>query len=89
MSPKLLHGHAKIEVELESAEIAKTLYLALKPETKSVQSERANTKLDLRDNLLLIDVKAEDLTALRAAINSFLAWLSGSRKAIKVVGENS
>ena len=84
-----MHGHAKIEVELESAEIAKTLYLALKPETKSVQSERANTKLDLRDNLLLIDVKAEDLTALRAAINSFLAWLSGSRKAIKVVGENS
>ena len=89
MSPKLLNGHAKIEVELESAEIAKTLYLALNPETKSVHSERADTHLELRENKLIIDVEAEDLTALRAAINSFLAWLSGSRQVIKAVEETS
>jgi tRNA threonylcarbamoyladenosine modification (KEOPS) complex Pcc1 subunit len=88
MSPKLVNGHAKIEVELETVEIAKTLFLALNPETESVQSERANTKLELKDNLLIIEVEAEDLTALRAALNSFLAWLSGCRKTLEAVDES-
>jgi tRNA threonylcarbamoyladenosine modification (KEOPS) complex Pcc1 subunit len=83
MNPKLLNGHAIVEIELESAELAKTLFLALNPETKSVPSERANTQLDIKDNLLIIDVEAEDLTALRAALNSFLAWLSGCKKTLK------
>jgi len=85
MNPKIVNGHAIVEIELESAEVAKTLFSALNPETKSVPSERADTKLNLNDNLLIIDIQAEDLTALRAALNSFLAWLSGCRKAIKAV----
>jgi tRNA threonylcarbamoyladenosine modification (KEOPS) complex Pcc1 subunit len=85
MSPKLVNGHAIIEIELESPEIAKTLFLALNPETESVPSERATTQLRLKGNSLTIDVEAEDITALRAAINSFLAWLSGCKKAFKVV----
>jgi tRNA threonylcarbamoyladenosine modification (KEOPS) complex Pcc1 subunit len=85
MNPKLVNGHATIEIELESVDIAKNLFLALKPETKSVPSERAKTQLSLQGNLLVIDIEAEDLTALRAALNSFLAWLSGCRKAIKAL----
>lgn len=85
MSPKLINGQATIEIELESAEIAKTLFLALIPETKSAPSERAKTRLNLKDNLLVIDIEAEDLTALRAALNSFLSWASGCQKAIKAL----
>lgn len=87
MSLKLVNGHATIEVELESVEIAKTLFLALNPETKSVPSERATTKLKLKDNLLIINIESEDLTALRAALNSFLAWLAGCQKAIEALKE--
>lgn len=85
MSLKLVNGHAIIEIELESAEIAKTLFLALNPETKSVPSERATTLLLVKENILSIDIEAEDLTALRAALNSFLAWLSGCQQLIRVL----
>ena len=85
MNPKLLNGHATIEIELESVELAKTLFSALNPETKSVPSERADTQLNLNGNILEIDIRAVDLTALRAALNSFLAWLSGCEKVIKAV----
>jgi tRNA threonylcarbamoyladenosine modification (KEOPS) complex Pcc1 subunit len=83
MNPGLEGGHVSIEIELESDEVAKNLFLALNPETKSVPSERAITQLSIKGNILIIDVEAEDLTALRAAVNSFLAWLSGCQKVLK------
>ncbi|MGD2073163.1 MAG: KEOPS complex subunit Pcc1 [Candidatus Thorarchaeota archaeon] len=85
MTPGLVNGHVTVEIELESDKIAKNLFLALNPETKSVPSERAVTQLTVKGNMLIIDVEAEDLTALRAAINSFLAWLSGCQKVIKAM----
>lgn len=85
MKPRLVNGHAIVEVELDSPEVAKTIFNALIPETKSVPSERARTQLRLDSNLLIIDIEAEDLTALRAALNSFLAWLSGCKKALNAV----
>jgi KEOPS complex subunit Pcc1 len=85
MKPRFVNGHAIVEVELDSPEVAKTIFSALIPETKSVPSERARTQLRLDGNLLIIDIEAEDLTALRAALNSFLAWLSGCKRALKAV----
>ena len=44
---------------------------------------------DQDGDLLIITIDAGDLTALRAAMNSFLAWISGSVRAVEsVTGQN-
>jgi tRNA threonylcarbamoyladenosine modification (KEOPS) complex Pcc1 subunit len=82
-------GRAILEIELESEALASILCAALIPETQSVSSERATTSVSTKGSTLIIDVTAGDLTALRAAMNSFMAWVSGSAGAVSsVTGQN-
>ena len=72
----LTHASAELVIDFESEETAKQVYLALEPETQTVSSERAITKLRVDEGKLHLQINASDLTALRAAMNSFLAWIS-------------
>jgi len=75
-----------IEIPLESKKTAEILLSALKPETKSGPSDRATTQVSVRDHILVIEVEAADITALRAAMNSYIAWVSACIKSIDQVG---
>ena len=78
-------GHSILEIPLESEHIANILYSALLPETESIPSERATTTVYVRNSSLYIEVNASDLTAMRAALNSFIAWISACMRTISSV----
>jgi KEOPS complex subunit Pcc1 len=81
----MLGGHAVLEIDLESSQMAETIKRALEPETDSVPSERSATRVRSEGTRLIIEITAEDLTALRAAMNSYLAWVSGSKRALESI----
>ena len=81
--------HANLEIPLESPELAKVIHDAICPETNSAPSDRARVKVTIHSSVLILEISAEDLTALRAAMNSYLAWISGCvRAAESVTGQN-
>ena len=86
MSSNLVAGKSIIEIPLESKKTAEIVLAAIRPETKSGPSDRATTQVSLRDTVLIIEVKAGDITALRAAMNSYIAWVSACIKSIEQIG---
>lgn len=85
MSSNLVAGKSVIEIPLDSKKTAEIILAALKPETKSGPSDRATTQVSLQDTVLIIEVEAGDITALRAAMNSYIAWVSACIKSIEQI----
>ena len=85
MSATLVAGKSVIEIPFESKKTAEIILAALRPETKSGPSDRATTQVSLRDSALIIEVEAGDITALRAAMNSYIAWVSACVKSIEQI----
>ena len=67
---------ALIEISLSDEEALKGLFYPIKPELKDRVSERINVNGRLEGPRLIIEISASDITALRAAINSYLRILS-------------
>ncbi|MHA1215917.1 MAG: KEOPS complex subunit Pcc1 [Candidatus Thorarchaeota archaeon] len=89
MSEILLHGTVVLHIDLESEEMARTVFEALAPETHAAPSERARTKIEIQGTTIVLHIEAGDLTALRAAMNSFLSWVSACQRAVaSVTGQN-
>jgi tRNA threonylcarbamoyladenosine modification (KEOPS) complex Pcc1 subunit len=63
---------------------ARAIAAALAPE--AAQSEVPKTRGDVRadGDALLVDIMAEDLPSLRAAVNSHLRWIDAAEKAARV-----
>ncbi len=51
--------------------------LALEPEAKTPSSDRSNTVIDVSGNQLVLTTDADDVSALRANLNSYLRWVEG------------
>lgn len=85
MSPSDVRGNSILEIPLESERIAKILYSALLPETESIPSERATTSVSVKGSSLIVEIVANDLTAMRAALNSYIAWISACMKTIESI----
>ncbi|MFW9913275.1 MAG: KEOPS complex subunit Pcc1 [Candidatus Thorarchaeota archaeon] len=82
-------GRAVIEIPMESEEIAVTIRSAIEPETNSAPSDRARAEVIVRGSVLVIQISSSDLTSLRAAMNSYIAWVSASLETIHaVLGQN-
>ncbi len=84
---KRLAGHAALKIEVPSENTADILYRALMPETESVPSDRASVIVSISGSSIILEIQAGDLTALRASMNSFLSWISGSLRALVSVQE--
>ncbi|MHA2004654.1 MAG: KEOPS complex subunit Pcc1 [Candidatus Thorarchaeota archaeon] len=83
------NGRAVIEIPLESEELADMIRSALNPETDSAPSDRARTEVAVSGSTLIIQISSGDLTSLRAAMNSYIAWVSASLDTIDaVLGQN-
>jgi len=90
MNDELIQAcNSMIIMDLGTTELAKIIHNALEPETLSVPSDRARAKLTVKGATLAIRIEAKDLTALRAAMNSYLAWISGSLGAIESVTDKN
>ena len=82
---RILSCKSSLMVDVETIDLARILHEALQPETLSVPSDRARATLTAQGNILHIQIDADDLTALRAAMNSYLAWVSASLGVILLV----
>lgn len=89
MKPSLVSLQANLEVPMGSGELAKIIYDAIIPETRSAPSDRAEVKVSVRSSVLFLEISAEDLTALRAAMNSYLAWISGCMRTVESVASQN
>ena len=76
MEPHPSTTEARILVEAPR-EIVDILIAALKPELASGISDRSRVVLERSDRGLVIRAVADDVTALRAAVNSYLYWVQG------------
>jgi KEOPS complex subunit Pcc1 len=66
---------AILKVNLPSERISETIQRALEPETKTSLTDRSRMKLSREGKTVTLVFKAEDTTALRASMNSYLNWL--------------
>lgn len=76
MKPRQNQAEARILVEA-SQKTVKVILGSLKPELESGISDRSKVKIEATEKGLLIEVAADDMTALRAAVNSYLYWIQG------------
>lgn len=84
----VLGGDAVIEIDLGSEERAKILQRALEPETNAI-TDRSTTRVSVSGSKMTLKISANDLTAMRAAINSFLSWISACERTLdSVIGQN-
>lgn len=75
MEPRT-QAEAKILVEAPRGAVD-IIIKALRPELESGISDRSKVLLKVSPKGLLIEVSADDITALRAAVNSYLYWVQG------------
>jgi KEOPS complex subunit Pcc1 len=74
--PRRSIAEAKILVEAPSS-VVEIIIDALRPELESSISDRSSVVIEASKKGLVIKVVAEDMVALRAAVNSYLYWIQG------------
>lgn len=79
-----IETESKIELSFKDNETAQIVYDSLKPEELLPKSTRAEININIRENILSLDIDARDTAALRATINSFLRWAAVARDMTKV-----
>lgn len=76
--------HATVTVEL-ATNLAEMVEGSLLPEVESPTSERSIVKVTVDGGVLKVTVEASDVSALRAALNSYLRWVSAILDVVETV----
>ncbi|TXT53955.1 MAG: hypothetical protein BAJATHORv1_100040 [Candidatus Thorarchaeota archaeon] len=84
-SGPIISCQANLELDFENSTTAQLVLEALLPESDSIPSDRAIATLSAKGSILSIDITASDLTALRASMNSYLAWASSCQRALELL----
>jgi tRNA threonylcarbamoyladenosine modification (KEOPS) complex Pcc1 subunit len=80
-------AEAKILVETPRSAVD-IIIKALEPELESDISDRSKVLIKASEKGLVIEVSAEEDTALRAAVNSYLYWIQGIMDIIQKTKKN-
>lgn len=65
--------------------LARALHGALSPETGS-EVPKTRSRCALEADGLRVDIDADDLSSLRAALNSYLRWADAAERAARIAG---
>jgi tRNA threonylcarbamoyladenosine modification (KEOPS) complex Pcc1 subunit len=76
LKPRLTQAEAEIQIEATS-DTVKVLIESLQPELEHAVSERSTVNITFNNKGIVIGITADDVTALRAAVNSYLYWVRG------------
>lgn len=68
-----VEAHADVEIEVPE-ELANILLLSLQPEVERPSSVRSSVSIKAMGRILNLRIRASDISALRAALNSYLHW---------------
>lgn len=86
MFSKDLSTEANAEISVVASErLARIMEGSLLPEAERPTSERSNVSVMTEDSHLMIRIEASDVAALRAAVNSYLRWVSAILEAVETV----
>ncbi|MFW9958340.1 MAG: KEOPS complex subunit Pcc1 [Candidatus Odinarchaeota archaeon] len=85
MSTTDIKSRSVLEIPVESEQKAMILYSALLPETESIPSDRATSTVTVNGSSLIVEIEANDLTAMRASLNSFVAWISACLRTLDTI----
>jgi len=80
---------AVIRLSFQSEKYLKTVLDALKPETRKSASCRSETKVEEEDGNLVVRFEAKDTSALRAAVNAYLRWISLTQSILESINNLS
>ncbi|MEM1574423.1 MAG: KEOPS complex subunit Pcc1 [Nitrososphaerota archaeon] len=78
---------AKIIFNIPEKE-ASIILKSLLPEIMNPATNRSKINLLIRNGELLMDIEAKDMTALRAALNSYIRWINMIIETLGVIEEN-
>ncbi len=76
-----------ITIPFEDARSAASVLGAVQPEMGFSPSGRTRVKIWREDSSILIDVLSEDITSMRAAVNSYLRWLILASRIADMAGD--
>jgi len=66
-------AYTSLNIEIKTNEQVRDILLsAIKPEAEDVRSRRTKVEVGYKDDYFLLSIHAEDITAARAAVNSFI-----------------
>ena len=71
-----LSVYAVVTITLDDS-LLEAVRLALEPEVKTPSSDRSTTSIDVSLDRLVLKTDANDVSALRASLNSYLRWVEG------------
>ena len=74
---------ANIELDLMDENVSKSIFDGVLPDHETVPYERSKVTFNREGSKLKLVIEAEDLSALRGTVSSYLRWISTSRKLIK------
>lgn len=66
----------KMEIELSDEKECRVVYLSIKPEVKSVISKDTSIDMSIRGKRLVIYIRSDSISKLRAAVNSYGRWIA-------------
>ena len=72
-----------IKLDFREENITKSIFDGVLPEHKTVPYERSKVTFNREGSKLKLVIEAEDLSALRGTVSSYLRWISTSRKLLK------
>ena len=80
-----IRAKATIRLKFASEKQLEALFCALKPETNTIETRRANVNLRKETCFLTLTVEAGDTVALRATLNAYLHWIQSTLSVIDVL----
>ncbi len=82
-----MKGSASLLLRLGDANTAETVRSALLPEILGFQSPRSEVSLELICESLLLEIRADDVSSLRAVLNSYLRLIQCAEETIRIFSE--
>jgi tRNA threonylcarbamoyladenosine modification (KEOPS) complex Pcc1 subunit len=78
-----MKANASIRLKFQSKDQIDSIFKALEPETRAPVSSRSSVKMIKEGDSLNLIFEAQDTSALRAAINSYLHWILLTREVLE------
>ena len=76
----MLAGRARLLLELEDERLAEVVFAAVVLEVESSPSDRATVRFMREGSRVIVEVDAEDGSALRASLSSVMRWVKLARE---------
>lgn len=85
-----MERHVKVSISIPmKVRTSEVIARALRVEADSLSSKRVKVNIEASGCALKLEVDANDLTAMRASINSFLRWIDSALQVYKLAsGKN-